>query len=324
MANDSGQSGRIAQRTEVVNHGIPFVTNDTYPQAPWHGMLVYNTDVSQFQIFDASEDGWLDPYLGQFGAQTYVNPAPPAVGMQPGDLWIQTPGNVLHIWTGTEWADYSDPRIKNKNRTFVAPADSPPTADAVGDLWLVTDSGNLTRRWSGTAWVDYRLGANNLTGTLPDRLLIGTQVQQDAAQAIIAAANAGTSADAAIAQAAQAIEAAANLGTAVEDTREKAAAAILQAGQADTKASTALADAAAAIELANAAGAVTVDEDAPAEPKDGELWIVPSAGNKIFTWTGMEWSAVTGEVAPQSVTDLEIRDLSLTVKKMKTSTHMIY
>lgn len=167
MANDSGQSGRIGQRQENVNHGLPFVTNDTYPEAPWDGMLVYNEDVSQFQIYSLRELGWLDPYLGAAGNQTYVGPDEPSdQGVRVGDLWIKTPGNALHRFDGSEWVSYIDPRVGNKT----TPGPTPPPSPILGDTWVKTDENNKVFVWSGQGWLQ-------VTATIPPGTITGLEVQ---------------------------------------------------------------------------------------------------------------------------------------------------
>lgn len=173
-----GQSIRIGQQGGAEIHPrILFVTNDTLPQAPWDGMLVYNEDVSEFQIYSVSEGGWLDPFTGQFGNQTYVgDDAPTGPDVRYGDLWIKTPDNVLYRWDGDSWEGYSDPRIVSKNQTFMDFDANVPTAQAIGDLWVVVDMGNLMRRWDGVQWVDLHPAADILTGVLPDEILSGKVV----------------------------------------------------------------------------------------------------------------------------------------------------
>jgi len=66
---------------------------------------------------------------------------------------------------------------------------------------------------------------------------------------------------------------------------------------------------------------VYVQDDPPEDPDDdarnlvvGDQWFESDNNNLQHFWTGAEWSTMA----------VDIPDLSLTVKKFKTSTHMIY
>lgn len=43
-----------------------------------------------------------------------------------------------------------------KITTFVLPSTTPPTAEGIGDFWIVKDQGNNLLRWNGSAWEDIR------------------------------------------------------------------------------------------------------------------------------------------------------------------------
>lgn len=66
--------------------------------------------------------------------------------------------------------------VAGKNRTFEANNASPPTATAVGDIWIVTDQGNRQRRWNGTAWVDIQDSA--ISGNATAISALDTRVTQ--------------------------------------------------------------------------------------------------------------------------------------------------
>lgn len=93
--------------------------------------------------------------------------AEPGSGMESGDLWFDTDaGNRPYRYDGTDWVEVSDSRVATaisnastaqatadgKVETFFTSNNTPPTANASGDLWY--DSGTeLLKRWSGSAWV---------------------------------------------------------------------------------------------------------------------------------------------------------------------------
>lgn len=141
------QSVRIGQQGGAEIHPrILFVTMNTMPQAPWDGMLVYNEEVSQFQIYSLVEGGWLDPFLGQTGNQTYVGPTEPVDAVE-GDLWIRTPDNVLHRWDGFLWVEYAYERGNITTRGAV-----PHSNPKDGDTWIDTVNGNKMFVYGDNAW----------------------------------------------------------------------------------------------------------------------------------------------------------------------------
>jgi len=84
-----------------------------------------------------------------------------------GDLWVNTDdGNKLYRWDDIEWVAIQDEGIQEavgKAKDAQATADgkivtfyqsAPPTATAVGDLWVDTDDNNHLYRWDGNQWVD--------------------------------------------------------------------------------------------------------------------------------------------------------------------------
>jgi len=82
-----------------------------------------------------------------------------------GDLWIDTnSGNKLFRWNGTEWLSVDNSQLQE---ALIAAGDAqatadgkiltfaqvdPPTASAVGDLWIDTNDNNKLYRWNGSAW----------------------------------------------------------------------------------------------------------------------------------------------------------------------------
>ena len=84
-----------------------------------------------------------------------------------GDLWIHTgEDNKLYRWSGSSWDVVQDKKIQEavqKAEDAQATADgkivtfyqsTPPTATAVGDLWVDTDDNDRLYRWDGATWVD--------------------------------------------------------------------------------------------------------------------------------------------------------------------------
>lgn len=97
---------------------------------------------------------------------TYFQAAEPTAEAL-GDLWMDTDdGNKLYRWDGSQWVEVQDAGIAE---AIAAAADAqstadgkivtycqaaPPTAGAVGDLWVDTDDHNRLYRWNGTNWAD--------------------------------------------------------------------------------------------------------------------------------------------------------------------------
>lgn len=84
------------------------------------------------------------------------------------DIWYNTSNDVIKRYIDGEWIDISDTTlglslkyISNAQATadgkiITFAQASPPTAAAIGDLWIDTDDKNRLYRWSGTQWVEYR------------------------------------------------------------------------------------------------------------------------------------------------------------------------
>jgi len=112
-----------------------------------------------------------------------------------GDFWVDTnDSNKLYRHNGVEWVPVYDTRIAQaiidaagaqatadgKITTFYA--SSPPTAEALGDLWIDTDGGNELYRWNGTAWIsvqDARIAAT-------EQAAINAQAAANTANALLA------------------------------------------------------------------------------------------------------------------------------------------
>lgn len=141
------QSVRIGQQGGAEIHPrILFVTMDSMPSAPWDGMLVYNEEVAQFQIYSVVEGGWLDPFLGQSGNQTYVGADEPVDAVE-GDLWIKTPENILHRWDGFNWVEYAYVRGNITTRGPIPHVDP-----QIGDTWIDVVNGNKIFVYDDNAW----------------------------------------------------------------------------------------------------------------------------------------------------------------------------
>lgn len=120
------------------------------------------------------------------GTTVFIQPDAPTTGMVTGDAWYDSDdGNKAYRYDGTQWVDVTDVRIINnaaailaeqtarangdsanatsitnltatvnvKTQTFAQP--NQPTANAIGDIWIDTDSlpANLPYRWNGTNWI---------------------------------------------------------------------------------------------------------------------------------------------------------------------------
>ena len=113
----------------------------------------------------ATADGKIETFIA---ANT-----PTATGV--GDLWLKTPENLLHIWSGTAWDPYQDADIvaaltnaanaqataDGKITTFFLPESPAPAISSVGDIWFDTDAGNHPYRFNGTTWVSVQDAAIN-------------------------------------------------------------------------------------------------------------------------------------------------------------------
>ena len=84
-----------------------------------------------------------------------------------GDLWVHTgEDNKLYRWSGSSWEVVQDKKIQEavqKAEDAQATADgkivtfyqsTPPTATAIGDLWVDVGDNNRLYRWSGSVWAD--------------------------------------------------------------------------------------------------------------------------------------------------------------------------
>ena len=85
-----------------------------------------------------------------------------------GDLWYSTASKLLKRWGGTSWTTLEDQvaidaataastaqeTADGKINTYVSAA--PPTATAIGDLWIDSDDENRLYRWDGLSWVSLR------------------------------------------------------------------------------------------------------------------------------------------------------------------------
>jgi len=137
----------------------PVIQEDQIPSAETWNKAVQDAQRALADAADAqaTADGKVTTY--------YQDTEPIAEAL--GDLWIHTgEGNKLYRWSGSSWDEVQDKKIQEavqKAEDAQATADgkivtfyqsTPPTATAVGDLWVDTDDNNHLYRWDGTQWVD--------------------------------------------------------------------------------------------------------------------------------------------------------------------------
>ncbi len=107
----------------------------------------------------ATADGKIDVF--------YQGTAPTA-GVGVGDLWVQTPSNLLHRYTGSSWLAIQDAGITGaiaaaNNALTVADGkitayyqNAAPVGAQTDDLWFDLDDGNRLYRFNGSTWVSVR------------------------------------------------------------------------------------------------------------------------------------------------------------------------
>ncbi|QOR55717.1 MAG: hypothetical protein YHS30scaffold667_13 [Phage 65_10] len=248
---------------------------------------------------------------------TFVQTSPPtAEGV--GDLWIDSDdANKLYRWSGSAWVAIRDTGIAaalTDASNAQATADgkivsfyqtSPPTASAVGDLWIDTDDSNKQYRWSGSAWVSIR--------------------DAGIAAAIAAAATAQSTADGKIDSFYQtSAPGAFSDGDIWFDTDDGNKQYVAVSGvwtvAADTRIGAAITAAAGA--QATADGKVTTfyASSAPTANAVGDLWANTTSGStRLSRWSGSAWVVLsvigtadvdTPQLADSSATDVTITALT--------------
>ena len=141
-----------------------FDTSDNNHAYRWDGSQW--VDVKDQQIIEAYNKAQTAQATADGKIVTYYSSTAPQ-GQAVGDLWFDTSdNNHAYRWDGSQWVDVKDQQIieaLNKAQQAQATADgkivsyfqaSPPTGQAVGDLWFDTDDGNRVYRWNGSAWID--------------------------------------------------------------------------------------------------------------------------------------------------------------------------
>jgi hypothetical protein len=229
----------------------------------------------------------------------FQNDAPVAEG--EGDLWIDTnDGNKLYRWSGSAWTAVQDAAIGQAitaAATAEAIADSkivsfyqnePPTAGAVGDLWIDTNDSNRLYRWSGSTWVAAR------DAGIAAAQAAASQALLDAANAISAAATAQGTADGKVVTFFQpgspGAQAVGDLWIDTDDGNKLyrwsgSAWNVVQdagIGAAITAASTA---------QSTADGKIVTfyQASAPTAAAIGDLWIDTDDNNRLYRWSGGAW-----------------------------------
>jgi len=189
---------QVAQNAQATADGkiVTYYQNDA-PQNASEGDLWFDTD-NDNKVYRYTGGVWVevrdqgiqqalaDAANAQATADgkivSYYQPDPPT-GQAVGDLWFDTDSdNRVYRWDGTAWVDARDSGIAqaiNDAALAQATADSkivtyyqpdPPTASAIGDLWVDTDDNNHLYRWNGTAWVSIRDGYIDEVGYTREKL----------------------------------------------------------------------------------------------------------------------------------------------------------
>jgi hypothetical protein len=90
---DQAQASRLGQRLPSDNTAVLMFSGEDIPEAPWHGMLIYRTDLQVIQVYRSSLHGGSDAFedvVGGVGGQlTFVGDEPP-ISVNIGDLWFDT------------------------------------------------------------------------------------------------------------------------------------------------------------------------------------------------------------------------------------------
>jgi hypothetical protein len=93
---DQAQTFRLGQVAGQDNTQVLIVDASTIPEAPWHGMLIYRSDLQVLQIYRSSlqggDDAFEDVVGGAFGLLTFVGDEIPT-SINQGDLWYDTANN---------------------------------------------------------------------------------------------------------------------------------------------------------------------------------------------------------------------------------------
>jgi hypothetical protein len=229
----------------------------------------------------------------------FQNDAPVAEGV--GDLWIDTnDGNKLYRWSGSAWVAVQDAGIGQAitaAATAEAIADSkivsfyqnePPTAGAVGDLWIDTNDNNKLYRWSGSAWVAAR------DAGIAAAQASAAQALTNAANAISAAATAQGTADGKVVTfyqpGAPGAQAVGDLWIDTDDGNKLyrwsgSAWNVVQ----DASIGAAIAAASTAQSTADGKIVTFYQTSAPTAAAIGDLWIDTDDNNRLYRWSGSAW-----------------------------------
>ena len=163
---DHAQSPRLGQRTAVESPGVQLVTLETLPEVAYRGQIVYLLDDQEFRVFDGV--AWQIP--GAAGAQTFIGPEEP-VADAIGDSWLNTTNYNLYVWDGTDWNPVVSSRqalttqaslklavavskvvpVGSTANIVVTYDTQAPLSAESSDFWVNTVS-NEVYRYDGVAW----------------------------------------------------------------------------------------------------------------------------------------------------------------------------
>ena len=266
MVYDQAQSERLGQRTPVTSTSVRMFSGDEIPEAAWPGQIIYRNDDQILQIFNGI--GWEDVTGGDLGQLTFVGPTPP-LAEHVGDIWLDSSdSNRMYVAQSVgadqiasgEWEVVSGapPPITSTTHIYnqstpPGVADVPPPKD--NDFWYESP-GNHQYYYLSTAPGTHWIGVK-------DAGIAAAQGSADNAQSTASSA------------------------------LSSAAAAQSTANTATTNANTAIANASTAQATADGKVRSFFQTSAPGGlvPGDvGDMWFDTDDGNKLYQWTGTQWS----------------------------------
>ena len=238
---------------------------------------------------------------------TYYQTAAPSSGMVTGDLWIDTDdGNKLYRYDGSAWAVVQDKAISDamtaagtaqatadgKVVTYAQSTAPSSTGLTIGDLWIDTDDKNHMYRWNGSKWAEVRDGyieeARDAAESYTDTKLKNYYTKSEVETSI------SNTKDEILLSAKK---------TSTEYTDSKTAA-LQTAIDGASKVANSATDLAKAAQVTASSKITTYYQtDAPSSGMtSGDLWIDTDDGNKLYRYSGTEWTAIQDKAISDAMT----------------------
>lgn len=149
MAYDQAQSARLGQPTAVESTYVRMFSGDELPEVSWTGQLIFRSDSKILQVFDGT--AWEDVAGGVAGQLTFVGPDEP-VANAIGDTWYDSDdGHKQYLWTGAPPDGQGWVVVTAAGGNKTTPGPNPPVGPAIGDGWLSTVDWQLYT-WDGVRW----------------------------------------------------------------------------------------------------------------------------------------------------------------------------